>query len=639
MDKNEEMFLKPVELLLSLAKDTKSSIAPMSDKIDTLNAILNDFGEGMDADIQATWEQRLSEIISDCDKNTFNLTTGMQKFCLTTLRAVEGNYYTIIKKVYPKAAKCYEYAAETMGSMQQKQLVEPLMLMLTKEPIVTVQELVQNKDPETFSPDDYKAFDNRVEEVEKQHDELNKAMSFGLRFPEVGLWIKAGDSYFRSKTHILEARRCYERGIKILENDIPSQERNRFAHSRLLLSVAAIDLPVSEKWNGIENIYRKAANKVFFEIEKKDNEAYHDLCSILVFPSTSLADFSFQLSSWVPNMTITVDKENNEKLSKLQAELGQRALETLQADYESSDEGFPLPETYYLASILGGLYNSLKEYEKCKNLINTDTTFGEGFWFWPWEELRETHEWVIPYVSHAEHSSFAEGILKRPDYQEFLNELKKSEERYQKQLLGQIRIEERLKTISGRYTIEEYGSELLKKYPWIERVRNSGSLVNGEFLYRHLKQRNWGEVVGSYSNALEEELKQYLAEKYLKYVLKKDETTYKQESERKGYQGALGLIANLVYIPKNESIKRPSLKYQALWEPFIKMMFPGDVEFLKDLPHILSDFTELRRKSVHGSMSEQEKAEKAREIVLGTNDSPGLLKNLIDLKADGEKAG
>jgi hypothetical protein len=68
------------------------------------------------------------------------------------------------------------------------------------------------------------------------------------------------------------------------------------------------------------------------------------------------------------------------------------------------------------------------------------------------------------------------------------------------------------------------------------------------------------------------------------------------------------------------------------WKPFINNLFPKDNEFLIKLPQLLSELTALRRPSAHGKMSEPEKAEKAREIVKGTNEHPGLLEKLVGLK-------
>ena len=50
-----------------------------------------------------------------------------------------------------------------------------------------------------------------------------------------------------------------------------------------------------------------------------------------------------------------------------------------------------------------------------------------------------------------------------------------------------------------------------------------------------------------------------------------------------------------------------------------------------ELPKLLEELVSLRGPSAHGAMKEREKAEKARNIVLGTPEKPGLLKKLIAL--------
>jgi hypothetical protein len=337
--------------------------------------------------------------------------------------------------------------------------------------------------------------------------------------------------------------------------------------------------------------------------------------------------YPMEMPSWLPNIPISLAKENVEKLLHFKSELGQKALDTLRSDFAKTDEGFPVPETYYLVNILGELYKASKQYEQCENLVATESVFDEQFWNWPLEELLQTNNWLLSYVTHAENASFARGILQRPDYKEFLDQLKKNEERYQKQELQHIRLEERIKNISSRNTHEDFGNKLLNQYPWLKKASNTGSLITGEFLYEQLKIRSWGEVVSGYCNAVEEELKQYLSQEYLNCVYQLDATTYFQESQRRNSQGSLGLIANLSLEPMLNI-------YNRFWTPFVTKMYPKDKDFLVILPKALSDFTALRRPSVHGKMIDSTNAEKARDIVMGTVMRPGLLKRLIELRTE-----
>ena len=77
---------------------------------------------------------------------------------------------------------------------------------------------------------------------------------------------------------------------------------------------------------------------------------------------------------------------------------------------------------------------------------------------------------------------------------------------------------------------------------------------------------------------------------------------------------------------------KKDMKYQLLWKPFVTARVPEHSEFLlNELPLLLTQLLELRNPSAHGRMQERQRAERARQIVLGREDVPGVLKKLSSI--------
>lgn len=317
-------------------------------------------------------------------------------------------------------------------------------------------------------------------------------------------------------------------------------------------------------------------------------------------------------------------RKKNERLLRLEAELGQQALDALRSEYERSEEGFPVPETYFLVAILSGIYEKLQNYDRCVNLVNLGShNFDDAFYEWAFDELTETHDWALSFIQHGENASFARGLLQRPDYKEFIERIKNAEESHQRLEWRQIRFERRLEGAGDRTSLEEVRNQLTTKNPWLEDAANPGSVLNAELIYQQLKKTNWGEVVVGYCNAVEEELKGFVYKEYLAFVAGQPDKNYGQESRRQNSPGSvLYFIASMV---TNQLRSR-------LWDNFVKAKIPEHKEFLSNqLPNALAALTDLRSPSAHGKMSERAKAERAREIVLGKQ-QPGLLAKLVMLR-------
>ncbi|GAI42524.1 unnamed protein product, partial [marine sediment metagenome] len=248
------------------------------------------------------------------------------------------------------------------------------------------------------------------------------------------------------------------------------------------------------------------------------------------------------------------------------AELGQRALDALRAEFEKGEEGFPVPETYFLVAILSGIYMKLQNFDRCVNLINLGSNnFDDAFYEWSFDELTEAHDWAFSFIEHGENVSFARGLLQRPDYQEFIDRMKKAEESHQRLEWRQIRFEKALEGVGDKTSLEEVRSQLTAKNPWLEEAANPGSVLNAEFLFQQLKKTNWGEVVMGYSNAVEEELKEFIYKKYLAFVAGQSDMNYAQESQRQNNPGSvLYFIASMV----------ASKMKDRLWDSFVKATMP-----------------------------------------------------------------
>jgi len=316
--------------------------------------------------------------------------------------------------------------------------------------------------------------------------------------------------------------------------------------------------------------------------------------------------------------------QKDERLLKLKAELGQRALDTLRTEYEKNEEGFPVPETYFLLDILTEFYTQLHEYEKCANLIDGKHRFDVDFWDYTYDELTEAHDWAFSLIQHVENVSFVRGLLQRPDYKEFIERMKKAEESHQRLELRQIRFERVLERAWDRPGLEEVRDQLTTKYPWLEDAANPGSVLNAELIYQQLKKTNWGEVVVGYCNAVEEELKGFVYKEYLAFIAGQSDRNYGQESQRQNSPGSvLYFIASMA---TNQLRNR-------LWGNFVKVRIPEHKDFLSNqLPNSLAALIDLRSPSAHGKMSERAKVERARELVLGKNEQLGILAKLVTLR-------
>jgi len=604
-------LLDPLQQLLLIAGDERFVPSELAGRINTLNALLVDLGERMNEEMRAKWKDRIGEAVSDCDRNGYDLIADKQKICAAALWVLGGRFYEVVENDHVTAAAHYEEAANKMDFVPGDLFKELNMVLVGKVDWESNQHL-----------------------AEKMLYFANVALGIKLRLPAVGLWDWAGDSYCRVDNRMGEAKRCYEHGLGILRSAEAEGARVELWETSLChlkMSLANLLLARFDEWEKAKILYSDVAGAVFFNKEERRNEEYRGICSIIV-PSNSTADAYFEKSDWALHVNMPAAQKYKDMLTKLKAELGQRALDLLRKEFEKSEEGFPVPETYYLVAFLGELYLALKEYEKCADIVGKGESFDDNFIEWAIsDELIQHANWAFPFVVHTSNEYFAKGLLQRPDYKEFLEHQKKVEESHQRQELRQIRyqtdLERELPKMSGGVTVDKVQTGLVEKNPWLENALNLGSVVNAEILYEQLSKYNWGEVVMGYCNAVEEELKQFLYKEYLAYYAEKYNEGYEGESRRQREQGSvLYFIAN---------VTTNTMKNQ-IWNQFVKTRYPEHGVFLsKELPQSLDKLTVLRNKAAHGKMVNPGDAENARKIVMGTSGKPGLLERLVAIHQSG----
>jgi len=603
-------LFNPLKLLLLVVADGRCVPEELAKTINTSYVLLEDLREKMNDQLRLRWKERVAELRIHNDSNRYGQSIEMQRLYAAALEALEGRFYEVAEKDYSLTVARYEEAIKAMSLTSVGQL--PL-----------VSQMLQQELQQSISKS---AHDEIIQIANVGH-----ALNSGLVV--AGLWDWAGDAYSHVEGKKGDVRGCYERGLETLGNNEKLEELyewRRAMSGHLSLSLATVLLAHFDEWEKAKTLIKNAADVVFFKRQERSNKEYLDVCKILVCESSDDGAPS-QTSPVTPHIQAPVSQKYRESLSRLQAEIGQRALDTLREDYEKSDEGFPVPETYYLIGVLGELYIQLKEYDKCANLIvGNKSKFDDAFLSWTWEGVDEALNYggfpFLPIVMHLRNQGLAEGMLQRPDYKEFVEQVRKAEESHQRQELRQTRIEKKLVELEGVETIQVTGSELVKKNPWLEGVVNLGSVVNAEALYKQLKRQNWGEVVVGFCNAVEEELKQFLYKEYLEFVAEQsDDDSYVEESKRQNTKGSV-----LYFIG---SLNRNKAAYQ-IWMQFVSTCMKAHKEFLSyELPDALAELVRLRNLSAHGKMQERRDAERAHEIVWGTPEKPGLLKKLIGLKS------
>lgn len=610
MTNKGENSLDSLNQLFAVIANNRKVPTKLTDDIRVLNTLVDDMGHRMADDMRLKWIDRMAEIVSDCDKNIYGLTKNTQHLYVGALRGLEGRFNEIVEEDHIAAGKYYEDAARTIDLIPEKLSTDDLLGPLPQESGTAG---------------------------------LDASMCVGvdlmiLRLPVIDLWDRAGDAYYRG-VKMENAKRCYEAGIETVRVSYPKPKepaRADLARLRgldlyfchLLLSLASVVIVSNDEWDKAEALYREAADTIFFNKEEKTNDQYYDLCGVLALVGATGFLFS-RRKGYIPHVRASLHATGQqENLLKLATEIGQKALDELIREYDIK-KSFPVPEIFYLVGILSYFYSDLGQYEKCANFVPLNTNFGRDYWDWTWAELEEladtAFEWVHPHVAYCREMRFAEGLIQRPDYKEFVENIKKMEESHERQELRLIRQERMLRDMDKRPSSQEIQAKLLCEHPWLGNIANQGSLINAEDLYQRLGKQNWAEVIMGYCNAVEEELKQYVYKKYLGFRAGFNKA-YAEESEKQSKEGAV--LSFIAAITRNSPGRR-------IWEKFVTVRIPEHREFLlKELPLLLSQLVPIRNKAAHGEMLEKKFADQARRIVMGRSSEAGLLEKLSKIRVE-----
>ncbi|MBI4267279.1 MAG: hypothetical protein HY662_00660 [Chloroflexi bacterium] len=613
MDTLSKLQLDPLKQLLFIVTDEAFMPKQLAVDIDTLSRVLDDLGERMDTDFRATWQNRLREAIAKCEDASCSITSEVRSTCGAALQALQGRFHETVEKDYACAAIAYEEAASRLGNISDDSWGSLAGNVLArKSPSETAQAaLSQDTLP--------------VRKWQLADADLEMALCYYQRLPPAGLWDCAGDAYFRAGNCAPDVHRCYQTGLGIVE---AGHRELRLGPGRYMLCHLALPyahlLTGSQATDELERLYRKVADTVFFDLEKRENEAYQEICGVINYGIDASYDFAEPV--WWPHVCVAANDENREWLLKLKTKLAEKALNTLKTEYDKHED-FPVPESYYLVAILSELYRHSNEFEKCATFVKYGgTPFDDAFFGCSYDELHETG-WAYSFLQVMENQAYARGMLQRPDYKELTETTKQIRESLQRQELIRIRQDKTAAEANRtRVDADEVQSGLTRDRPWLKHAANPGALVNAECLYELLGKRSWSEVVVGLWNALEAQVEAFLYTEYKAFVAGGSLEAYGEEILKQEKQGSV-----LYYL--NGKIKSP-VGYP-VWKNFVLSRFPGEKDFLlKEFPESLRQLIQLRSLAAHGEILQRSQASQARDLVLGTAGQKGLLESLVDLRDD-----
>jgi len=184
--------------------------------------------------------------------------------------------------------------------------------------------------------------------------------------------------------------------------------------------------------------------------------------------------------------------------------------------------------------------------------------------------------------------------------------------------------EEIIRSIPVGHSLEGVNQRLRDDYgEWVGKIANPGALINAEFLFEALKAKSWGAVITEYSNAIEAEVAVKLLPWLGRIMSEKGASLESILPSRVESGGStLGYAEMLLRrIAANPILKSylPALSDDS--ESFL----------LYKLPNALVTLRTRRNVPAHGGIGIATEAKEMRIIVLGTYETPGLLKRLHDV--------
>ncbi|MFC1942540.1 hypothetical protein ACFLWU_04915 [Chloroflexota bacterium] len=570
---------------------------PLREKIEEFRELLWNTRMQLSEEIGKAWKLKAEDLLLDCVNNLYNLPDELKTLHVAAAFGLKAGFYVLFEENPQEASINFEEAAKQLEDISEETLSDVM------------------KNDTTHTPTE---------------ESISHYVGY-FRLGAIGLWDSAGDNYALSEGRLDDAQRCYEKGINIIESYF-QEDKNNSANTlitHLKLSLADLLLSNSDDWPRIESLYREAADSIISSHNTVySNSGYLTLCKVISDKGDG-AVLTLPTSEYEPHVIFPVSQSHKERFLELKADFGLKALDRIKSAYENgkrsilNSEKFPVPEIYYLLSILSDLLLRLRQYNECSNLIDDDSEFGKVFWEWTLDGLNRENKWSYSLVSFIENTSYAGGLIERPDYNEFVETIKKTENSHLRQEIRLLKHEQIIKRLEKHKDMETTQKELLQNMPWLRDTSNLGSVVNAEYIYSQLNQASWSEAVMGYSNAVEEEIKDYLYRRYLEYRAGSSREFVEDSKRQRKPELVLSFVA---YILKDEEA------YNS-WKHFSQEQLPEHYDFLSiELPKLLKKLIGIRNPSAHGKMSDKQRAEKVRQLVMGSRDNPGLLEKLAKLR-------
>ncbi len=576
-------------------------------------------------------------IISDLDQgitdvqNNQSLPPGIGKLVKAAIQSLEG----VISPVYyyeEQEGIYYEDAATTIESIPDEVLESAV-------------EYISSNCPPDISI-------NAGGELIFEPLTDTKKLKAQLVFSEACLWSRAGMSYLTnaqlgtdgfedSKDDVI---RCCKKALQLLNelgNNVPdfrNDEQWQTSSTLTRLYLAGALIGDAEKWEECVQLYDEALDVAFFNCNVKGKVQYKNACLILATNSADIAPWDglypcpwshedrFIFEDVIIYEFCKLEDVNLTRFMKLKAEKGTMVLETIRSEYSDGWE-LPQPEVTCLLATLSQLYLDIEDYEKCRNLIG-DTKFDIDFMMDCSYRLHDAFGASFAFRDLIENIGFARGRLNKPDehqgsspfYADFYAEWKASQE---KMRLDHAKMIHHMENLSIPPSLAKVRDDLTSRNPWLDSAVDRGSIDNAILVYRNLKANNWGEVVAGFTNSVEAELK-LIWLSYQQYLKIHCVEEYRIEINRTGKSGSRSALTRFsAYNKKTES---------KWFNNFFRERTPNNNAFvISELPEILDELANPRLSgdSRHGKMKDEEKAERAREIVLGTGTKKGLLEKLV----------
>jgi len=183
--------------------------------------------------------------------------------------------------------------------------------------------------------------------------------------------------------------------------------------------------------------------------------------------------------------------------------------------------------------------------------------------------------------------------------------------------------EEIVQSIPATYSPERVSENLRARYgDWTRKIANPRALANAEFLYQARTRGSWGEVVLGYANAIEAEIRAKLLPQ-LEQFLSANGTTVEET--------APAAIPQQPYTLRYVQMVLEGIAKNQLLRARLTSTGQANTSFLLgELPSSLGRLRRLRNKAAHGVVIRD--ARNIRDLVLGSQERPGLLRKLSDLR-------